>query len=164
MSQQDGKSEIKESDAQRTIREEWEARPTITPAQLLEMFSPSLIDRIDKAQRELLADSVKALMGFTALAGATKDEDRLINIAGRNSAGYDDTVEDLMYEDEVLVALIDPEVRAAHKESEAYTQTARLRRTVVAHQIFSQLGVEVEESQPAEDAEAVAQEPIEDAS
>lgn len=153
-----------ESAAQRVAREEWEARPKITASQLLEMFSVSFVERIDRAQREMLGESVKTLIGFTALDGTTKDENRLLDIASKNSEAYDDTIEDLMYEDEVLVALIDPVVRSDYRDSEAYTRATRLRRTVVAHQIFSQLGVEVEAADPAEIEGTASDETIQDAS
>ena len=112
------------------------ARPELEPAQLLGLFSPELINRIDKAQRERASKSVQELIGLTALVNATKDEQRLFNIAASNMADYEEG-EDIIYEDPILLQLIDPEVRNSYSGSEDYTRANRLRRTVVAYYLIN---------------------------
>lgn len=125
-----------------TKKEQWlaeiAARPEITEDQLVGLFSSDFIARIDAEQtRRMNQDDPKAILGFTALEGATKDEARLFEYARDNMGTYEDEVEDLLYDDPILAKLTEPEFRQAHSVYEQFTQAVRLRRTVVAHYLVS---------------------------
>jgi hypothetical protein len=126
--------------ADKAKQEQWlaeiAARPEISPDQLLGLFKPDLIERIDKRQRELIKDP-RALLGFSALDGASKDDQRLFEYAGNNMGTYSEEVEDLLYEDSILATLTEPQFRQAHASDELFARAVRLRRTVVAHYLVS---------------------------
>lgn len=122
-------------------RQQWldeiATRPEIYEDQLLGLFTDDLINRIDELQHEKAAKGIDELLGFTALSGASTDEGRLFEYAGNNIALYDDSVEELIDVDPIVITLDSDENRAKYRDDERFARAMRLRRTVVAYILVS---------------------------
>lgn len=115
-------------------------RTEIEPEQLLGLFSPEWVRRTDQHQRSLAAVSMSQLVEKPLPPTADETDAQLQKLSLNNIGSYDDEIEDLLYEDDIINQLLD--VRQDFAGSEEYSELMRVRRTVVAHFIFSAIAHE----------------------
>lgn len=115
-------------------------RTEIEPEQLLGLFSPEWIRRTDQHQRSLAAISMSQLVEKPLPPAVDEPDAQLQKLALNNIGAYDDKIEDLLYEDDIVNQLL--EVRQNFAGSEEYSELMRVRRTVVAHFIFASIAHE----------------------
>jgi hypothetical protein len=128
-------------------RAEWMSqlaeRTEVTPEQLVGLFPPEWVARADRHQRMLGNLAIKDAIEQPLPRALNEEDAELRKLALNNIGGYDDEVEDLIYEDELIGDLL--AAREQYTGSEEYSELMRARRTVVAHYIFS---VMTEEMRP----------------
>ncbi len=123
------------NERQQAWLQELAERPEISPDQLLELFTPEWVHEVDLHQRDMAQDSLQKLIEKPLPEAKDEAAQKLGASAINNTAFYDDHVEDLIYHDNLLKRLLDN--RADYATNEAFSKLMRLRRTIVAHYLFS---------------------------